>query len=102
MFIAFSFPKVGDTVRMETVITGAPTPKVVWLHNGRTLKAAAGKIKMREGKEGAHTLILESVGIEMDGEYVVKAENTVGYVQTSANVCVQGAASVVQTFLPLE
>ena len=32
----------------------------------------------------------EAVGIEMDGEYVVKAENTVGYVQTSANVCVQG------------
>ena len=45
------------------------------------------KIKMRE-KENIHTLILEAVGIEMDGEYVVKAENKVGYVQTSANVCV--------------
>ena len=85
------FFKVGDTVRMETVITGTPTPKVVWLHNGKQLKAAAGKIKMRE-KENIHTLILEAVGIEMDGEYVVKAENTVGYVQTSANVCVQGRA----------
>ena len=87
--------KVGDTVRMETVITGTPTPKLVWLHNGKQLKPVAGKIKMRE-KENIHTLILEAVGIEMDGEYVVKAENTIGYVQTSANVCVQGMIDLEQ------
>ena len=78
--------KVGDTVRMETVITGTPTPKLVWLHNGKQLKPGK-KVKMRE-KENTYTLILDAVGIDMDGEYVVKAENKVGYVLTSANVCV--------------
>ena len=39
--------QVGDTVRMETVITGTPTPKLMWLHNGKQLKPGK-KVKLKK------------------------------------------------------
>ena len=81
--------KVGDSVRMEAVITGTPTPKVKWQHNGKQI-TAGDKVKIQEKDGSIHTLIMATVGTENDGEYTVRAENAAGTAQTSANLCVQG------------
>lgn len=82
--------KLGDSVKLETVITGTPTPKVEWTHNGAVIQSSAG-IKMTE-KENIYSLIIDNVEQTADGEYSVKAVNSSGSVQTSANLAVQGEA----------
>merc|ERR1711997_819668 len=34
--------RLGDSVKLETVITGTPTPKVEWTHNGNVVKSGSG------------------------------------------------------------
>lgn len=80
--------KIGDSVKLETVITGFPAPSLKWFHNGKHLKSSGG-VKISE-KENIYTLSIEKVSNANDGEYMVKADNPAGSVQTSANLCVQG------------
>lgn len=81
--------KLGDSVRLETVITGSKEQMTVaWFHNGNKLvENMRTKISARDN---INTLHLDKVSSEMDGEYLVKAENAFGSAQTSANLCVQG------------
>ena len=80
--------KLGDSVKLETVITGTPTPKVEWFHNGAVLTASGSK-KMIE-KDTIYSLIIDNVDQTFDGSYAVKAVNASGSVQTSATLSVQG------------
>ena len=90
--------KLGDSVKLETVITGTPTPKVEWTHNGSILKSSSG-IKMTD-KDNIYTLVIDKVEQACDGDYCVKAVNASGSVQTKANLTVQG--EVVEFVVPLE
>lgn len=80
--------KIGDTVKMETVITGTPKPTLKWTKNGEDLSKAKN-VNIIE-RDNVFTLIVEQVTQKDDGDYTVKAENDVGSAQTSANICVQG------------
>jgi DNA-directed RNA polymerase-3 subunit RPC5 len=82
--------KLGDAVKLEAVITGKPTPKIEWSHNGATLQSG-GNAKMTE-KDNIYTLVIEKVDQNCDGDYSVLAVNSSGSVQTSANLTVQGEA----------
>ena len=73
---------------METVITGTPTPKVEWTHNGNVVKSGSGIKKVE--KDNIYSLIIDKVEQIFDGDYCVKAVNASGSVQTSANLTVQG------------
>ena len=90
--------KLGDSVKLETVITGTPTPKVEWSHNGTVIKASSG-VKMVE-KDNIYSLVIDNVDQTFDGDYSVKADNASGSVQTKANLTVQG--QLVEFVTPLE
>ena len=77
---------------METVITGTPTPKVEWTHNGNAVKSGSGIKKVE--KDNIYSLIIDKVEQIFDGDYCVKAVNASGSVQTSANLTVQGIYDV--------
>jgi len=80
--------KVGDSVKMETVITGKPQPKLKWYHNGKHLKSGKNVTIKESGT--TYFLTISKAELKNDGDYTVKAENEAGTAQTSANVCVQG------------
>ena len=80
--------KIGDSVKLETVITGTPTPKVEWFCNGTAL-SSSGTMKMSE-KDTIYSLVIDNIVQSFDGSYTVKAVNSSGSVQTSANLTVEG------------
>ncbi len=79
--------KLGDAVRMETVITGSPAPTLTWQHNGRGLPSHA---RVVEEGDGLRALVIDAAALEDEGDFLVRAENEGGSAQTSANLCVQG------------
>ena len=81
--------KMGDSVKMETVITGTPMPELTWLYNDKPLDKDTGNVKVMK-KENIYTLLIDKVAQANDGEDRVKAQNEAGMAQTSANLCVQG------------
>ena len=81
---------MGDSVKLETVITGTPTPKIEWSHNGTNISTTA-TMKMTE-KDTIYSLVIDNVDQTFDGNYTVKAVNSSGSVQTSANLTVEGTS----------
>ena len=91
--------KVGDSVKLETVITGKPKPTLQWTFNGQPLTPTAD-ITIVE-KDDIYSLNIDNVKQSYDGDYTIKAENSSGCVQTSANISVQ-ADEVIEFVKPLE
>lgn len=73
----------GESVVLTTQIVGNPTPKVTWLKDGKPLKA-----NIKSDKD-THTLTLIAPGKDAAGEYKVTAINSVGTIETSANLTVE-------------
>merc|ERR1719369_169250 len=80
--------KVGDSVNLETVITGNPKPTLKWYHNNKHFKS--GKNVNIKEKNNTYYLTIAKAELKNDGDYTVRAENTAGTAQTSANIQVQG------------
>merc|ERR1719209_1753229 len=80
--------KVGDSVNLETVITGNPKPTLKWYHNNKHFKS--GKTVNIKEKNNTYYLTIAKAELKNDGDYTVRAENTAGTAQTSANIQVQG------------
>merc|ERR1711874_417876 len=80
--------KVGDSVNLETVITGNPKPTLKWYHNNKHFKS--GKNVTIKEKENTYYLAIAKAELKNDGDYTVRAENSAGTAQTSANIQVQG------------
>ena len=83
-----TFCKVGESVKLETVVTGTPKPKLEWSHNGKSV-VFGPTLKVAE-KDNIYTLSIDSVTQANDGEYTVKAVNQCGNAHTSAYLSVQG------------
>lgn len=83
--------RLGDTVKMETVITGTPPPTLIWYHNG--VEVESSRFVNIIKRDNIYTLIIDKVSQANDGEYVVHAENEAGTAKTSANLCVQGQST---------
>ena len=79
---------VGDSVNMETVITGSPKPTLKWYHNNKHLKF--GKNVTVKEQDNTYVLCIAKADLKNDGDYTVRAENSAGNAQTSANIQVQG------------
>jgi ribosomal protein L12E/L44/L45/RPP1/RPP2 len=97
--LAATLCKVGDSVKLETVITGKPKPALQWTFNGKPLSPSADIIIAE--KDDIYTLIIDNVKQAYDGDYTIKAENALGSVQTSANLNVE-ADKVIEFVKPLE
>lgn len=76
--------RVGETIILSTQIVGNPAPKVTWFHNGKPIKEGAKTDK------DTHSLTIISSTISNAGHYTVKATNTVGTIDTTAFVTVEG------------
>ena len=80
--------KVGDSVSMEMAIKGSPQPTLKWYHNSKHLKL--GKNVTVKEMNGQYFLTIARAELKNDGDYTVRAENSAGTAQTSANLQVQG------------
>merc|ERR1711970_1001568 len=80
--------KVGDSVNLETVITGNPKPTLKWYHNNKHFKSSKNVTVKEKGNN--YYLAIAKAELKNDGDYTVRAENTAGTAQTSANIQVQG------------
>lgn len=73
----------GESVVLNTQIVGNPTPKIQWLKDGKPITA-----NTKTTKE-THTLTLISPTKKDAGVYTVKAVNSVGSVETVANLTIE-------------
>lgn len=74
----------GESVVLTTQIVGNPTPQITWFKDGKPVKQ-----NIKSDKE-THSLTLIGPTKENSGEYTVKAVNSVGTVETSATLIVEG------------
>jgi len=79
---------IGDSIQIETIITGVPKPTLKWYHNNKHFKSGKNVTITESGN--TYTLTISRADLKNDGDYTVKAENEAGSAQTSANICVQG------------
>lgn len=75
----------GETVMMSTHIVGNPAPKIQWFKNGKP----APKLPTTS-QDDVFTLTLLRPAVEDTAEYTVKATNSLGYVETTALLTVEG------------
>lgn len=73
----------GESVVLNTQIVGNPTPKITWLKDGKPITA-----NTKSDKE-THSLTLISPSKKDAGVYTVKAVNSVGSIDTTANLTIE-------------
>ena len=79
---------VGETIKYEVGISGAPLPEVNWTVNGKPLKAG-GRVKISTEK-GKTVLKIEDAQRSDSGKFCIKLKNKSGEAQSEANVTVVG------------
>ena len=79
---------IGDAIKMEAVITGTPKPEVSWYYNDKEL-SKSDNVTIAE-KDNIYSISISKTSTSNEGEYMIKAKNEFGSVQTCANLCVQG------------
>lgn len=74
----------GESIVLSTQIVGNPTPKIAWFKNGQPLKGTTSK------DNDTYTFTIISPITDDTAEYTVKATNSIGSVETSAFLTVEG------------
>src|SRR6218665_308489 len=80
--------KEGDSVRFAIRVSGIPAPEVQWFRNGKAIVNSPDFEVLHEGD--VHSLHIPEVFSEDAGKYTVKAENTAGHTQCTAELIVEG------------
>ncbi|XP_047102318.1 twitchin isoform X3 [Schistocerca piceifrons] len=75
---------LNSSVVLECEATGKPPPSARWLRNGREIMPG-GRFRM-ESKGGVFRLIISEVWEVDDGDYTCEANNTIGFVTTTARL----------------
>ncbi|XP_014485705.1 PREDICTED: uncharacterized protein LOC106750117 isoform X2 [Dinoponera quadriceps] len=79
--------KKGDRVIMEVEITGIPEPTVTWYKNDVPINKRPPELRITQ-QGNCYTLLIEKVGEEDAGKYMVRATNAGGEAQSIADVAV--------------
>lgn len=61
---------VGAPLQLDCYVTGAPEPRVSWLHDGAKVETDGHRVLMEN-----HTLFIASAAVTDGGEYVCQADN---------------------------
>jgi len=69
--------KAGASVILPVNVSGFPTPKVTWFHNGEEVSASSPGVKIENGEDFSTLTVKPATG-EHSGKYSVRAENKVG------------------------
>ncbi|XP_055350635.1 titin-like [Paramacrobiotus metropolitanus] len=75
---------VGSTAYFECKVSGVPPPTVVWSHNGQPVYTSARRTVGVNSSNGVHSLQIQGVQEEDEGEYTCTAFNEFGEDSTSA------------------
>ncbi len=68
-------PVAGDTLRLECVVTGVPTPVVTWIKDDVSLSSSNPQISITINPEGMAVLSISSTSVEDSGVYVCNTTN---------------------------
>lgn len=83
----------GETIVLSAQVTGSPTPKVVWLKDGRP-------VKLETSITGdTHTAVVRNAKPGDSGNYTLEAVNPQGKASSTAKVTVQGEYGMVYLLL---
>lgn len=80
--------KVGETIKYDVAITGAPVPEVSWTVNGKPLKPK-GRVKMST-ERGKTILKIENAERGDSGQFTIVLKNLSGSADSTAKVTVVG------------
>uniref|UniRef100_A0A183A6W2 SH3 domain-containing protein n=1 Tax=Echinostoma caproni TaxID=27848 RepID=A0A183A6W2_9TREM len=75
--------RIGDTVRLQSLITGCPTPAVHWTVNGKQGEKDDPRRRLVCNGE-AYTLVIKHATLGDSGRYALTAENIIGVATCSA------------------
>ena len=74
--------KAGSFVSLECVAEGKPTPDVQW----ETQLKSHSSLQLGERGRGVSKLVIETVGLEDEGNYTCQAQNIVGKTQETVQL----------------
>ena len=77
---------VGQEARLECIIDGYPTPRIMWLREGRPLEG--DRFLSIQEQDGTCTLVITVVIEEDEGEYEVRATNQLGTTSSFASLII--------------
>ncbi|XP_025423037.1 obscurin isoform X4 [Sipha flava] len=83
----------GFPAKLQFKLSGFPNPEVVWTLNDKPLIVDGEKIKMAQGPDGLHYLLIEKAGPEHAGKLVVIATNDNGKTTSEAKLSVTSKVS---------
>lgn len=79
----------GEKVLFTCKVTGKPTPRVEWLHNGEVVHEAKDVV-ISQDSEGVCSLAISEVFPENAGEYTCRAVNKIGEAICKSSLIVEG------------
>lgn len=79
--------KAGNQATLSCVISGKPTPNVIWRKDGRQIYEGR-RYKPSVKSDGTATLVISIADAEDDGEYTVEAINDYGKDRKAVNLTV--------------
>ena len=74
----------GDTLMLQSKITGIPTPRVTWLKNNEMM--VADENILQEDKDGITSIQISKATVKDEGKYSLKIENKAGKAEKVANI----------------
>lgn len=82
----------GTSAMIEAnIAAGFPKPQVTWLHDNEEVKADERHKFLESEEDETFALVIKNVQPEDSGEYIVKAKNELGEVETKAKLLVTSA-----------
>lgn len=82
----------GTSAMIEAnIAAGFPKPQVTWLHDDQEVKADERHKFLESEEDETFALVIKNVQPEDSGEYIVKAKNELGEVETKATLVVTSA-----------
>ena len=79
----------GDEVVFRVLFRGSPAPTITWFFNSQPIKNSADFQLMIDAEKGESKLVIVEVFPDDEGEYMCRAENSMGTAVTHCHLFVK-------------